>query len=175
MERIIDDTEKCFLQFKSGGISIRTAFPESARDCARLIKLYTQAAKEAPNSMISAVISGDAENSMLGFTAWEVVHHRANTVDGANSYTLGVLLFVMMFRRFPRSEEMTLHRHINYDEAIFELSDSFAEAADEYLRHSMSISRVCRADTSALSLIAEKMVMLTDKNQIHKEQTGSML
>lgn len=170
MKRIIDNAAKCFVHFKSGSITLRNELPENAHDCARLIRLYTQAAKEAPDSMITAVVSGDAGDSMQGFTAWEVIHHRTNTVDGANSYTLGVLLFVMLFRRFPKSEETTLHRHIDYNTASFELSDGFAEEADDFLRHSMCISRVCRFDASSLSLIAERMVLLSDKNQIHKDQ-----
>lgn len=151
------------LTVKTGILTLRTSLPDCEQECAEKIRSITAAASKAPN-IISVSVSGINSEK---FVSWETLYCRKYSAALANSFALGALFFVMLFRRPPEDNEMTLHRQINYGQSAFSLSDSFAVTADDYLRHSLAISPVCRHDAGELLNIADNLTNSTGKKQIH--------
>lgn len=146
--------------FSAGESTIRASLPVCAEACVRLLEHFTNEVLRAGNTLVSATICDSNGKRCYAdkFKPWELLHDRRCEPQTANSYTLGVTLFVMMFRRFPTTAEQQLHRSVDYSSVVLKDADTaFFEAADEFLRNSLCISAVCRKSTAVLSEIVRKM------------------
>lgn len=168
MESRISGSAISQLTIKAGTLTMRTPLPGNELECAEKIMEITVAANNSTQRML--VSMGEIDDHC--FTPWEAAYHKKHSVSIENSFTLGAVLFIMLFHRPPERQEMTLHRQIDYSTSAFELSDGFALAADDYLRHSLAISPACRCVADDLLAIADKLVEEAEKSNSQTQKTS---
>lgn len=149
------------LVLSAGHTTLKVGLPHSASECIKQINRLTEIVLQAENAIISVSIKDGKGNTKYTdrFLPWEYLHNYDFTKEKVNSYSLGVILFLFLFRRFPVTAEQQLHRHIDYASTVLEeITDGFLEFANDYLTHSLCISSVCRISVSELYKLTCKML-----------------
>ncbi|MGN0683479.1 MAG: hypothetical protein ACI4JY_07365 [Oscillospiraceae bacterium] len=149
------------LVISAGNTTYKIVLPRNTAECVKQINKCTEAALQAGNAFISVDIkdSKGSTNYTDKFLPWEYHHKYFYSKDKVNAYSLGVILFLFMFHRFPETAEQQLHRHIDYSSVVIEgVTDSFLLFANDYLKHSLCISSICRSNVSELHELTFRML-----------------
>ena len=153
--------ENSRLAISAGNSTQRIVLPHNTAECIRQINKCTEAVINAGNSIISASIidNNGKKHHADKFLPWEYLHRYAFSKEKVNSYSLGVILFVFLFHRFPDTAEQELHRHIDYSRIVIdEVTEDFLKFANDYLTRSLCISSICRRSASELHILTCRML-----------------
>lgn len=153
--------ENSRLVLSVGSTTYRMSFPRTTSECIKQINKCTEAVINAGNSIISASIidNNGKKHHTDKFLPWEYLHRYAFSKEKVNSYSLGVILFVFLFHRFPDTAEQELHRHIDYSLIVIdEVTEDFLKFANDYLSRSLCISSICRRSASELHMLTCRML-----------------